>query len=172
MASFTRLSAVANYPETTRAASSDSLFAVRFWLCSSDRVDRSWSRRPHGTRRLLALHHIHGFDERIDEIVLARAPRDALVRVFRVGEREVAEIGAGRIHVAHAVLLQPIGRREVVGLGRVDRDARPGQQGTDGRGIPGPRRLDEGRAIAGERPKGDTSIYTSETLGRVSKVLA
>jgi phosphate transport system protein len=30
----------------------------------------------------------------------------------------------------------------------------------------------EGRAIAGERPKGDTSIYVNETLGQVSRVLA
>ena len=30
----------------------------------------------------------------------------------------------------------------------------------------------EGRAIAGERPKGDTSIYVNETLGRVSRVPA
>jgi phosphate transport system protein len=30
----------------------------------------------------------------------------------------------------------------------------------------------EGRAIAGERPKGDTSIYVNETLGQVSRVPA
>jgi phosphate transport system protein len=30
----------------------------------------------------------------------------------------------------------------------------------------------EGRAIAGERPKGDTSIYVNETLGHVSRVPA
>jgi phosphate transport system protein len=30
----------------------------------------------------------------------------------------------------------------------------------------------EGRAIAGERPKADTSVYVNETLGQVSRVLA